>query len=127
MSEPGPAALDETVCRPLDLVEELRLRRWARRNYVPADIRAGEWHPVVLDEMLIKDGEIRPVATARSVAAEDGEQGDGSGELSANRRICARYAPLPPTQLAILHDGHELPAGPNMNPAAELSLVEWPR
>lgn len=41
----------------IDLIEELRLRRWARENYVPAPQREGNWHPVVIDEMSKKDGE----------------------------------------------------------------------
>ena len=41
----------------LDLIEELRLRRWARENYVPVDRRERSWHPVVHDEMTKKDGD----------------------------------------------------------------------
>lgn len=41
----------------LDFIEELRLRRWARENYVPAPERKGSWHPVVHDEMDRKDAE----------------------------------------------------------------------
>ena len=41
----------------LDLIEELRLRRWARENYVPPDRRERSWHPVVHDEMTKKDGD----------------------------------------------------------------------
>lgn len=41
-----------------DLVEELRLRRWARENYVPTGRRDMNWHPVVLDEMRRKDAEV---------------------------------------------------------------------
>ena len=38
--------------RELDLVAELRLRQWARRNYVPAEQREdSDWHAVVVDEM----------------------------------------------------------------------------
>jgi hypothetical protein len=39
----------------LDLIEELRLRRWAREHYVPRSQRERNWHPVVLDEMERKD------------------------------------------------------------------------
>jgi len=35
----------------VDLVEEMRLRTWARRNYVPMSQRDFTWHPVVRDEM----------------------------------------------------------------------------
>jgi hypothetical protein len=41
----------------LDFIEELRLRRWARENYVPVDRRERSWHPVVHDEMVRKDTE----------------------------------------------------------------------
>ncbi len=41
----------------LDLIEELRLRRWAREHYVPHDQRHASWHPVVHDEMVKKDRE----------------------------------------------------------------------
>lgn len=38
--------------RELDLVAELRLRQWARRNYVRVEQRRdSEWHPVVISEM----------------------------------------------------------------------------
>lgn len=50
----------------IDPIEELRLRRWARENYAPAAQRRAEWHPVILDEMLAKDDEIR---MARSEAS----------------------------------------------------------
>ena len=41
----------------IDFIEELRLRRWARENYVPPGQRKRNWHPVVHDEMKKKDGE----------------------------------------------------------------------
>ena len=41
-----------------DLIEELRLRRWARENYAPADERDAGWHPIILEEMRRKDGEV---------------------------------------------------------------------
>ena len=46
------------VLPELDLIEELRLRRWARENYVPADEREPGWHPIILEEMRCKDGEV---------------------------------------------------------------------
>jgi hypothetical protein len=45
------------VVSDLDFIEELRLRRWARQNYVPAEQRQPSWHPIVLDEMGRKDEE----------------------------------------------------------------------
>lgn len=41
----------------LDFIEEIRLRRWARENYVAPVERDDAWHPVVLDEMRMKDTE----------------------------------------------------------------------
>ena len=43
----------------VDPIEEMRLRAWARRNYVPLDDREADWHPIILDEMRIKDCENR--------------------------------------------------------------------
>jgi hypothetical protein len=42
----------------LDFIEELRLRRWARENYVPRPQRQLSWHPVILEEMTHKDDEV---------------------------------------------------------------------
>jgi hypothetical protein len=44
-----------SVAAELDLIEELRLRRWARENYVPRSQRQLSWHPVILDEMGRRD------------------------------------------------------------------------
>lgn len=41
----------------IDLVDELRLRRWARMNFVPVAERNGGWHPIILDEMQVQDSE----------------------------------------------------------------------
>ena len=35
----------------IDFIEELKLRRWARENYVPQPKRDGSWHPIIHDEM----------------------------------------------------------------------------
>jgi len=50
----------------LDFLDELRLRRWARENYVPPPQRDGAWHAVVHDEMRAKD-EDRSGGFGRSV------------------------------------------------------------
>jgi hypothetical protein len=42
----------------LDLGSELRLRRWARLNYVSAERRPPSWHPIVLAEMRCRDEEL---------------------------------------------------------------------
>lgn len=39
----------------LDAIEELKLRRWARENYVEDVDRDQSWHPVILDEMSRRD------------------------------------------------------------------------
>ena len=44
-----------------DFIEELRMRRWARENYVPEHEREAAWHPIVLDEMGKKDLEMSEV------------------------------------------------------------------
>ena len=50
----------------MDLLKELRLRRWARENYVAPSARDASWDAVVLDEMRLRDEE---VAKADLVAA----------------------------------------------------------
>jgi hypothetical protein len=49
----------------VDAIEELKLRRWARENYVPADNRDRAWHPIVLEEMKRKDAESRTPVLVR--------------------------------------------------------------
>jgi hypothetical protein len=71
----------------LDLVEELRLRRWARVNHVPGAERNPDWHPVILDEMDRKDDE---VAEQRPMRARE------------------RYVPLAPIRTGAPLS-HELP------------------
>jgi hypothetical protein len=44
----------------IDLVEEMRLRTWARRNYVASCEREESWHRIILDEMARVDDEERP-------------------------------------------------------------------
>lgn len=57
-----------SVRAEVDFIEELRLRRWARENYVPADSRKGSWHPVVLQEMDQRDREQAEAETAFTCA-----------------------------------------------------------
>ena len=47
-----------SVAAEVDFIEELRLRRWARENYVPRNQRELSWHPVILDEMTRKDADL---------------------------------------------------------------------
>lgn len=39
----------------VDLIEEIRLRTWARQHYTHQGNRDRGWHPIVLDEMARKD------------------------------------------------------------------------
>ncbi len=41
----------------VDFIQEIRLRTWARENYVPEEDRDQNWHPIVIDEMRSKDDE----------------------------------------------------------------------
>ena len=51
-----------------DLIQELRLRKWARENYVDAQDRNDEdWHPIVLDEMRRKDDEIQQLQSDQTI------------------------------------------------------------
>jgi hypothetical protein len=60
--------MPSSVGAEVDFIEELRLRRWAREHYVPADRRETNWHPVILDEMHRKETE-RNVVEAVSISA----------------------------------------------------------
>jgi hypothetical protein len=46
----------------IDAIEEIRLRTWARENYVPSSERDENWHPVILEEMSRKDREQEEIA-----------------------------------------------------------------
>ena len=56
--------VSERTLHDVDFIEEVRLRRWARENYVPAADRNATWHPIILDEMSRKDREATPAALA---------------------------------------------------------------
>lgn len=75
----------------VDFVKELRLRRWARENFVPPENRRDSWHPVVLQEMAAKDAEM------------------------ANRRpVGFPYVPLAPLGAHTVHLGHIDGPAPNI-------------
>jgi len=55
-----------SVSAELDMIEELRLRRWAREHYAARGQRLSSWHPVIHEEMAKKDleaGDAEPTAT----------------------------------------------------------------
>jgi hypothetical protein len=57
----------------MDLVAELRLRQWARRNYVPAADRSdSDWHAVVVNEMRRIDRDLSLVETSQEVVTSTG-------------------------------------------------------
>ena len=80
--------------KSISLIQELRLRQWARRNYVPSEARRDdEWHPVVLDEMRRRDQERQdqlasagPVTHLRSVPVE-------AADLESPSRIDNEHSP----------------------------------
>ncbi|HID22507.1 MAG TPA: hypothetical protein EYP14_08910, partial [Planctomycetaceae bacterium] len=67
-------------------IAELRLRRWARENYVPEHLRDTEsWHPIVLDEMRRKDEELK--------------------RHQADSLLASTYVPLAPMTAHSFHTG----------------------
>ena len=77
----------------IDLTEELRLRSWARMNYVIPEFRDPAWHPVLLDEMRQQDHEF--------IEPEYPSCGHG-------------LVPLQPTEIRLLHPAHKGPNAPNL-------------
>ncbi len=57
MSEQQLPPQIEKTDQYIDLIEEIRLRTWARRNYRRPEERDSRWHPVIHDEMKRKDAE----------------------------------------------------------------------
>ena len=44
---------------PINILTELRMRMWARKNFVAIQERGDKgWHPVVIDEMRRRDDEL---------------------------------------------------------------------
>lgn len=78
----------------VDPIKELRLRRWARQNYVPPAERANSWHPIVLEEMRLKDAEM-PVTAEPNL-------------------FVSAFVPLAPEPIHVLHEAHDEVPAPNM-------------
>jgi len=87
----------------VDIVMELRLRRWARENYVPPADRRANWHCVVLDEMRLKDAEMIIGTRAREPVPS--------------------YVPLAPMPITRIHPRHAIPNAPHVG-ARSLSQNE---
>lgn len=86
--------LEASTTESIDLLTELRLRRWARENYVSALKREADWHPVILDEMRAKEQEL-------------------SSE-SRGRCTVSAYVPLAPEPVSTdwLDEAHAAPRAP---------------
>jgi len=57
----------------LDLIAELRLRQWARRNYVSAAERCdSDWHSVVVNEMRRIDRDLSLVEIPQNIVTSTG-------------------------------------------------------
>jgi hypothetical protein len=67
----------------LDIVEELRLRRWARENYAAVENRCVDWHPVILEEMDRRDAEVARLVSPPIIAPR----------FYPNRRLDNVYGP----------------------------------
>lgn len=81
----------------LDLVAELKLRQWARRNYVTPSLRRDDdWHSVVLEEMRLRDNELASIEPLRTVVTSTG------------------IVPLEPSRHERIDAGHDLVRGPHI-------------
>jgi hypothetical protein len=60
--------MSSSVLAELDFIEELRMRRWARENYVPPSERKHTWHPVIHEEMEKKEHEAKAPSTTPAYA-----------------------------------------------------------
>lgn len=91
------------ACEPaIDLVAELKLRRWARLNHVGEETRRSDWHPVILEEMALKDAELAeqsPQASGRQYAPV----GDGWREVHRAHSGTMPGYPAAPASQGELH------------------------
>ena len=65
------STLRENDSPVIDFVRELRLRQWARQNFVPPESRKASWHPVVLDEMRCRDREIEAISLIEEASGQE--------------------------------------------------------
>ncbi len=90
----------------IDLIQELRLRKWARENYVPVAVRNDdEWHPIVLNEMRRKDSDVQ------------------QHELNSN--VLSSFVPLAPKVTHIIHGAHTEQSRPRRVSAARKTAESW--
>jgi hypothetical protein len=72
----------------IDMIEELMYRCWARRNYLPLELREADWHPIILEEMALRDEEL----------FEELHQ-----QESMNRTLGSGFVPLDPSITHFVH------------------------
>lgn len=110
------------VDEPVDLLEELKLRRWAREHYVAAVHRDAAWHPVILDEMARKQADLE-----RNVVLPS------RGPFAA---VPLPPGPSPDQPIRVLHGAHEesrktlqaphvhqTVSGPTFDPSAAMQFI----
>ena len=69
--ESASKSFDDDDRHDLELTHELRLRRWARQNFVPPVQRLDSWHEVIQDEMSARDRELAEVVIPRILILRD--------------------------------------------------------
>ena len=94
----------------IDLIEELMFRCWARRNYLPPELRETTWHPVILEEMACRDQEL--IEQERE-------------ESRLNRLVGHTYVPLVPTVTHYVHPAHSEMREPHFLTLANSSTNEF--
>jgi hypothetical protein len=89
----------------LDIVAELKLRQWARRNYVIPELRQDDdWHQIVIDEMRLRDQELARIAPLQTVVTSTG------------------IVPLEPSRHNRFDTAHSQMRGPHSGQAVGLNL-----
>jgi hypothetical protein len=86
--------MSTTFYSNVDLIKELRLRRWARCHYVTKSERDDSWHPIVLSEMSMRDLE---------------------RDLEAFQQpTSSAFVPFEPAEFFLLHGPHDFPEEPKV-------------
>ena len=92
----------------VDPVQELRLRRWARLNFLAVHDRTPDLHPIVLEEMARMDRE--------SVESE---------RDTGNRNAASSYVPLAPMQLRIDRPHREFSRDRRISSDERVEQQQW--
>ena len=87
---------------PVSLIQELRLRQWARRNYVPAEWRRDtDWHSIVLDEMRRRDAELQELEIQEAATAARVTPASLMPITARSSEFVARHEPTPVTATSL--------------------------